>query len=143
VTNPIPSLIPYWDNVRTVTWGVRALVILAAAMVVASASAGLPGQNTYRRVIFVAMVGQGHVTSQPAGLTCPSRCRAFFVKDDHVRLIAHPAPGWKLKLWAGSCKGVRSVCAFDLTDAHDCAAGMCPIGAFGEHVTFVRADGSS
>jgi hypothetical protein len=133
---------PYWDNVRSVTWGVRALAILAAAMVVASASAGLPG-HTYRRVVFVAMIGQGHVTSQPAGLSCPGHCRAFFAKDNHLRLVAHPASGWKLKRWSGSCKGVRSVCGFDLTDAHDCAAGMCPIGAFGEHVTFVRADGSS
>ena len=124
-------------------WGVRALVILAAAVVVSSSNAGLPGQShTYRRVVFVAVAGQGRVTSTPAGLACPGRCRAFFVKDDHVRLIAHPAPGWQLKKWWGSCKGLQAVCGFDLTDAHDCAAGMCPIGAFGEHVTFVRTGGS-
>jgi trimeric autotransporter adhesin len=125
-----------------VAWGVRALVVLAATVIVASSTAALPG-HTYRRVVFIAVNGHGRVTSKPAGLSCPGNCRAFFVKDDHVRLVAHPAPGWKLVKWWGSCKGVHTVCGFDLTDAHDCAAGMCPIGAFGEHVTFARADGSS
>ena len=125
------------------TWGVRALVVLLAAVIVSSSSAGLPGaSHSYRRVVFIAVAGHGSITSRPSGLTCPGHCRAFFVKDDHLRLVAHPAPGWKLKKWWGSCKGVHTVCGFDLTDAHDCAAGMCPIGAFGEHVVFVRAESS-
>lgn len=122
-------------------WGVRALVVLAAAVLVATSSAA--SQRSYRRVVFVAIAGHGRVTSLPAGLSCPRSCRAFFFKDHHVRLVAHPAAGWKLERWAGSCKGAATVCGFDLTDSHDCAAGMCPIGAFGERVTFVRADGSS
>lgn len=133
---------PYWDNVTVVAWGVRALVILAATVVVATSTAATPG-HTYRRVVFVALNGHGRVTSKPAGLACPAHCRAFFTKDGHVQLVAHPASGWKLVRWSGSCQGVHAVCAFDLTDSHDCAAGMCPIGAFGEHVTFARVEGSS
>lgn len=131
----------YSDNVTRVTWGLRAIVLVAAAILVASSSAAQ--QRNYRRVVFVALNGQGRVTSKPAGVACPAKCRVFFLKDQHLQLIAHPAPGWKLAHWRGSCTGVRTSCAFDVADSHDCANGMCPIGAFGERVTFVRVDASS
>lgn len=132
---------PYSDNVTKVTWGLRALVVLAAVVLVASSSAAQ--QRTYRRVVFVAVVGHGIVTSTPAGLACPGHCRAFFLKDQFVRLVGHPAAGWKVTRWSGSCASTTGSCRFELTDSHDCAAGMCPIGAFGEHVTFARDVGSS
>lgn len=116
------------------------LVVLVAAAVVATA--GAAQARTYRRVLFIAIAGHGTVTSKPAGLTCPGHCRAFFLKDEHIRLVAHPAPGWKVARWWGTCTGKTASCAFYLSDSHDCANGMCPIGAFGEHVTFAR-DGTS
>jgi hypothetical protein len=122
-----------------VTWGLRALVVLAAAVLVTTALA--TDQRTYRRVVFIAVIGQGKVTTKPAGLTCPGHCRAIFLKDQHVKFIGHPAPGWKLVKWSGSCIGKLASCGFWVADSHDCANGMCPIGAFGEHVTFARIDG--
>lgn len=132
---------PYSDNVTTVTWGLRALVVLTAAVLVAASSAAQ--QRTYRRVLFIAIVGHGTVSSKPAGLTCPGHCRAYFVKDEHVRLVGHPAPGWRLVKWSGTCTGKAASCGFFLSDSHDCANGMCPIGAFGEHVTFARESTSN
>jgi hypothetical protein len=133
---------PYSDNVTTVTWALRALVVLTAAVLVATAAAFAPSQHQ-RRVVFIALAGHGTITSKPTGLVCPGHCRAYFYKDEHVRLIAHPAAGWKLVKFWGTCKSKTAVCGFDLTDSHDCAGGMCPIGAFGEHVAFTRSDGTS
>jgi hypothetical protein len=127
--------------VPTVTWGLRALVLVAALALVASSSAGTA--TNYRRVVFVRIYGQGSVTSSPAGLRCPKDCRAFFLKDEHVKLVGHPAAGWKLVRWAGSCTSKQPACGFFLSDSHDCANGFCPIGAFGERVTFVRSRSST
>jgi hypothetical protein len=127
--------------VTSVTWGIRALVVLAAAVLVATSSAAQA--RNFRRVVFVTLQGHGHVTSSPAGLSCPSTCRGFFLKDQHVRLVAHAAPGWRLVRWSGSCSGKKAACGFFVADSHDCANGTCPIGAFGVRVTFSRLDGSS
>lgn len=94
--------------------------------------------------MFVTVVGQGTITSVPRGIACPPRCySAGFYKTEQVTLLARPTAGWRLVGWSGPwCSGPQPACAFDLTDSHDCAGGMCPVGAFGLHVTFARADGS-
>ena len=80
-----------------------------------------------RRVVFLAIAGHGTVTSVPQGIACPKKCRVLFNKDALVRLVAHPAAGWVLASWSGSCDGRLSTCAFNLTqlarlrraDVHD------------------------
>jgi len=64
--------------------------------------------------------------------------RAFFVKDEFMRLVEHPDAGWRLARWGGSCVGRRGSCAFNLTTSHDCSGGLCRVGAFGVRVSFVR-----
>ena len=130
----------YWDNVTKVTWGIRALVVLAAAVLVATSSAAQA--RNFRRVVFITMQGHGHVTSSPLGLSCPSKCRGFFLKDQRIRLVGHPAAGWRIVRWSGSCVGKKTACGFWAADSHDCANGTCPIGAFGVRVTFARLEGS-
>ena len=112
---------------------------IASALIAAHAStarSGLPGP--VGRVVLVSISGQGAVTSTPRGISCPTTCRAFFVKDALVRLLAHPAAGWRLARWGGSCVGRGRSCAFNLTTSHDCSGGLCRVGAFGVRVAFIR-----
>lgn len=117
------------------------LAVALAGIVACVAVAGSSAHSSFqtRRVVFVAISGHGRVTSLPKGISCPGACRsAAFFKDQTVRLVAHPAPGWELARWRGSCAGTKQACTFALTDAHDCAGGGCPVGAFGERIAFVR-----
>jgi hypothetical protein len=125
---------------RAVVLGVLAATLIAAATPSDAGSAFRP-----RRVVFVTIIGHGHVSSMPKGINCPSSCRSnAFFKSERVRLVAHPAAGWRLVNWDGqSCAGANAACAFNLVDSHDCAHGACPVGAFGLRVTFARVDGSS
>jgi len=113
-------------------------------LLVAVAPTRAGSQFRERRVVFVTVTGRGRVASTPKGIDCPARCRsAAFFKSEHVSLLARPAAGWRFVRWSGPwCAGVTPSCAFDLVDSHDCAGGMCPVGAFGLRVTFVRLDGS-
>lgn len=123
--------------------------VLAAGAVSGLLAAAAPSRAgsafRERRVVFVAIAGHGSVSSVPKGIACPRTCRSnAFFKSERVRLVAHPAPGWRLVGWSSEwCSGTQAACAFDLVDSHDCAHGACPVGAFGLHVTFVRLDASS
>ncbi|HZU20597.1 MAG TPA: hypothetical protein VE982_05230 [Gaiellaceae bacterium] len=123
---------------RTVT--ILALVLAVAA--IAASASHARSSFAIHRVVFVAISGHGRVTSVPRGIACPGVCRsAAFRKDATVRLVAHPAAGWTLVRWSGSCNGRTATCSFALTDTHDCARGACPIGAFGVRISFVRRNG--
>ncbi len=117
------------------------VVVLASALASVAASTGRSGlpSGPVGRVVLVAIDGKGAVSSKPRGISCPRTCRAFFVKDQFVRLVAHPAAGWRLARWSGSCVGRRASCAFNLTTSHDCSGGLCRVGAFGVRVSFVRS----
>jgi len=121
---------------------VRLLVIAAVVGGIAAQSSSAHSTFIIRRVVFVAISGHGSVTSVPKGIVCPGVCRSnHFVKEQLVKLVAHPAPGWALARFSGSCSSKKTTCSFWLTDSHDCAGGMCPIGAFGERIAFVRQSG--
>jgi hypothetical protein len=115
------------------------LALTAALGSVSPAGARSSSPGPVGRVVLVAISGNGTVTSAPKGIACPRSCRAFFVKDARVRLVARSAPGWKLARWAGSCAGRSSSCAFNLTSSHECSGGLCSVGVFGVRVYFVRA----
>ena len=55
----------------------------------------------------MSVVGKGRVTSSPSGINCPGACWSRYPTDARVRLVAHPARGWKLKSWAVACQGSR------------------------------------
>jgi len=117
-----------------------ALVVIAAAAAASvytpsgSSQPGQPGPVT--RAVLVAVTGHGKVTSLPRGITCPRTCFTRFPRDILLRLVAKPAPGWRLAGWSGYCHGMK--CAFHLTTPHDCSGQLCSVGVFGTRVRFVK-----
>ena len=55
--------------------------------------------------VSVTRVGEGQVTSAPAGIACPRRCAASFAPDSVLRLRAFPAKGFRFAGWSGGCTG--------------------------------------
>ncbi len=53
----------------------------------------------------VTKVGQGTVTSAPAGINCGSTCVASFDTGSNVTLTATPAGGYAFTGWSGACGG--------------------------------------
>jgi streptogramin lyase len=86
-------------------------VYLAGGSALAPAAAGLAAGT--KPVLRVSVVGHGTVTSRPRGISCPGRCRARFARGTRIRLVPHPAVGWKLSRFAGACSSTRA-CAVTL-----------------------------
>ncbi|HEX6701769.1 MAG TPA: hypothetical protein VF101_13655 [Gaiellaceae bacterium] len=62
----------------------------------------------------VAVAGKGKVVSTPAGVSCPSRCRATFTAP--VTLRARPSAKYRFAGWSGACSG-RGVCQLSIDHA--------------------------
>jgi len=65
----------------------------------------------------VSVAGRGAIRSSKPGITCRPRCSASFASFSPVRLVAAPAPGWKLRSWSGACRGSRGTCTVPMTAA--------------------------
>lgn len=70
---------------------------------------------TYR--LTVRLSGQGTVRSGRPGISCRPRCAAPFASFVPVRLTATPAPGWRLRSWAGACRGGARTCTVPMARA--------------------------
>jgi hypothetical protein len=75
----------------------------------------------------VAVTGKGAVRSARSGISCRPTCAASFPSFSPVRLTATPAKGWKLRSWAGACRGAMKTCTVPMSAATSARA------------TFVRA----
>ncbi len=55
----------------------------------------------------VSVTGSGTVTSNPAGINCPSTCSQTFAGGPQVNLTATPSGGsnWVFSGWSGACSG--------------------------------------
>lgn len=53
----------------------------------------------------VTITGSGTVTSNPAGINCPSTCSTTFDSGTGVSLTATPSSGWIFAGWGGACAG--------------------------------------
>ena len=53
----------------------------------------------------VSVTGSGTVTSNPAGVSCPSTCSHIFTGGSQVTLTPTPAGGWAFSSWSGACSG--------------------------------------
>ncbi|MEO5704940.1 MAG: hypothetical protein ABIZ52_07440 [Candidatus Limnocylindrales bacterium] len=68
--------------------------------------------------VTVQVTGSGTVTSNPAGISCPSTCSKWFPPDyppdDDTKLTATPAVGWYFKEWTGAACGsfTSALCHF-------------------------------
>lgn len=59
--------------------------------------------GTASYAVVVAVKGKGKVTSSPAGIACPRRCRATFTAP--VTLRARPTKHFRFAGWSGACRG--------------------------------------
>ena len=75
------------------------------------AVSALFGPFTYRLTVRVS--GKGKVRG--GRIACPGRCSAAVDSYTPLRLTATPTKGWKLKSWAGACRGIRPVCTLPMT----------------------------
>ncbi|HUF02434.1 MAG TPA: hypothetical protein VMN35_08420 [Gaiellaceae bacterium] len=102
---------------KLVRWGggctgaVTCNVTLAQAATVSALFAPL----SYR--LSVRVTGQGTVRSRRPGITCRPRCSSAFPSHVPLRLTAKAATGWRLRAWAGACRGTRLVCTVPMTRA--------------------------
>ena len=55
----------------------------------------------------VSVTGQGTVTSNPAGINCPSTCAASFSNGTAVTLTATPSSGFNFTRFSGDCSGLN------------------------------------
>jgi hypothetical protein len=126
--------------VRNVTAGLRVAAVAAVfcTLVCSASSQAAPPRYVPHFMAFITLYGKGSVTSVPKGIHCPGACRALFLENSHLELQAVAAPGWHLVKFSGYCTATTADCGFDLVSPHDCFGPLCPIGAFGTRVYFVR-----
>lgn len=118
---------------------VAAVAAVACTLVFsASSQAAPPPHYVQHFMAFITLYGKGTVQSVPKGIDCPRVCRALFLENSHLELRAVPAPGWHLVKYSGYCNGTNAKCGFDLMSPHDCYGPLCPVGAFGTRVYFVK-----
>lgn len=58
--------------------------------------------------LFVTVNGAGSVTSNPAGIACPSQCAANFIEGTSVTLTPVASNGYSFSGWSGACTGSGS-----------------------------------
>jgi len=99
----------------TAPWSKR--IVLAATGVVvalgaqAAASTSKPAQSPTAKTLTVAIVNRGateegtswgNVSSNPAGIDCPTTCSAPFEPGTTVQLMSNPVQGYSLRQWSPS-----------------------------------------
>ncbi|HTR64950.1 MAG TPA: alkaline phosphatase family protein [Terriglobales bacterium] len=71
--------------------------------------------------VTLAGSGTGTVTSTPAGINCPTVCRANFSADTQVTLTATPDSTFTFAGWGGSCSG-NTDCSVTATESSSVTA---------------------
>jgi hypothetical protein len=90
-----------------------ALLCLLAVVSSASGFNTSLGNKSPRYLLTVVVVGNGHVSSRPAGILCPPTCSHRFVKGTTVVLTAREGPTSRFVGWKNGCSTYR-VCASTL-----------------------------
>jgi len=71
----------------------------------------------------MAPAGAGTVTSNPAGINCPTACSATFAENTQVMLTATPAANYSFGGWSGACSG-DGACTLEMTGAESVTANF-------------------
>jgi hypothetical protein len=66
------------------------------------------------RELTVKIVGQGQVTSSPAGIDCAETCTESFKKGTQIILTATPKPGFRFSKWVGQGCTIATTCTVNL-----------------------------
>ena len=64
--------------------------------------------------VTVATLGEGTVSVQPGGITCPQACAVDLFTGLHTTLTATPYPGSEFAAWSGACAGQGATCNLTL-----------------------------
>ncbi|MCP4114078.1 MAG: DUF11 domain-containing protein, partial [Desulfobacteraceae bacterium] len=67
-------------------------------------------------VLTVEVDGDGSVTSDPAGISCPENCTETFPSGAQVTLTAVPDNSWEFKEWTGDCTGTDPDCVVTMSE---------------------------
>ncbi|MCI0529878.1 MAG: YCF48-related protein, partial [Nitrospira sp.] len=62
----------------------------------------------------VAVQGNGVVTSNPAGISCPGDCSEDYTSGTSVTFTATPDNGWRFASWGGACAGQGNPCSLTM-----------------------------
>ncbi len=77
---------------------------------------------TFGSALTVNKVGNGTVTSTPAGIDCGPTCAVAFPVSTSVQLTATPDPGWVFGGWSGCTSYVGGDCVVQMTQPHTITA---------------------
>src|SRR2546430_2099771 len=103
---------PGWRLSRTSGCQVAPNAVCAALMTEDHAVSFFFTQQVYTLTASVA--GNGTITSDPPGISCPGDCAESFVTGTSVSLRAASAPGWAFSGWSGACSGTGA-CTVGMT----------------------------
>lgn len=87
----------------------------------ASVSASFTSNSTASVTVTLAGGGIGTVTSNPAGINCPTTCSADFPQNSQVTLSATPGTSDSFGGWAGACTG-SGTCSITVTGSESLTA---------------------
>jgi len=92
-------------------WMSIGAVAAAGAIAATGALGGSSAASTATAVkptLAVLVIGGGRVTSKPAGISCPGKCKATFAAATRVVLTPTARKGSQFLRWGGNCSGTRA-----------------------------------
>src|SRR3954464_3798028 len=114
------------DSVR---WPVGALCVAVLAACGPEGAAGGPraGRAGPRvETLKIDVIGNGSVSSDPAGIDCGTICSATFADGTPVTLSAKSASGWSFTGWGGACSGTTTCVVLMKSNANVTATFVAP-----------------
>jgi CSLREA domain-containing protein len=92
--------------------------------------------TTFQLTVSLAGAGSGSVTSNPAGISCPSDCSENYADGTLVDLTATASAGSRFTGWSGDCTGTGT-CSLTMSAARAVTATFVPV-----HTLTVAVSGS-
>ena len=95
---------------RSLSWripGSAAAAVVLGLVAVAGAT-GATSAAPPKVTLSVAVVGDGHVGSRPAGISCPTACKLRVRRGSSVVLTATPSDGSTFSRWVNGCGAART-----------------------------------
>jgi Divergent InlB B-repeat domain len=90
----------------------KIVVTLLLMLVMSACNPTPPSDETIE--LTVRIVGQGQVTSDPAGIDCTATCTESFEQGTQITLTATAEAGYRFSAWVGQSCTTATTCTFDL-----------------------------
>ncbi len=98
-----------------------------------SATFNVAAPTTY--ALNISKVGNGTVTTSPAGINCGATCSASFTTNSMVAISAAPAIGYNFTGWTGDCAGTGSTCNIQMLTNRNVTANFATLPVISTLVT--------